>query len=262
MLYPVYSYLYNEYKNAQVAAEYQASVRAADPEQMRYELEMAREYNAFHSMNVITDPFGDDEETREGSAEYRELLSMPDDEAMAYLEIPKIGQSLPVYHGTSNEVLEQGIGHLPGTSLPVGGESSHCVLSGHRGLPTKKLFTDLDQLKPGDQFFIHVFGDDLAYEVDNIQVVEPTQIDGLSLQPGQDLVTLVTCTPYGVNTHRMLVTGHRVPYEAPAEEPSVFNWLGVFSQQTLVLAGVLSLVAVITLIVLIRRLRGRGRNER
>lgn len=261
MLYPAYSYLYNEYMSARIAAEYESAVDAGDPEQMAALLEQARAYNEAHSANVIFDPFGEGEAQAEGSAEYQRQLRVPGNAAMAYLEIPKIGQRLPVYHGASTEVLDKGVGHLPGTSLPVGGASTHCVLSGHRGLPTMKLFTDLDQIEPGDQFYVHVLGDDLAYEVEETRVVEPNEVADLAIQPGRDLMTLVTCTPYSVNTHRMLVTGHRVPYVAP-EGAGLFDWLGAFSPQTLALAAALSLVAIGGLIVLARRLRGRDRNER
>lgn len=136
---------------------------------------------------------------------------------MAFVEIPKISKKLPIYHGTSKEVLEVAIGHIPGTSLPVGGLGTHAVISGHRGLPSAKLFTDIDQLENGDVFYIHVFNKKLAYEVDQILTVEPDDVSALKIEDKKDLVTLVTCTPYGVNSHRLLVRGHRIPYNKAGE---------------------------------------------
>ena len=141
---------------------------------------------------------------------------------MGYLTIAKINVKLSIYHGTEDDVLETGVGHLNGTKLPIGGESTHCVLSAHRGLPSAKLFTDIDQLEPGDRFYIHVLDEDLAYEVDQIlpmvdQNDRETLTEALQVVEGEDYVTLFTCTPYGVNTHRLLVRGHRVPYEGELE---------------------------------------------
>lgn len=129
---------------------------------------------------------------------------------MAYIEIPKIGCRLPIYHGTKESALQIAAGHLEWSSLPVGGESAHCVISGHRGLPRAKLFTDLDKMEEGDQFFITVLNKRLTYEVDQIQVVEPEEVEDLAIEKGKDYVTLVTCTPYAINTHRLLVRGHRI----------------------------------------------------
>ena len=259
MLYPAYSYLYNEYLDACAAAEYQRMVDASDEQVIDKALEDARKYNEAHTVNTITDPFDKDGKRSPEDPEYLRQLSVADDEAMAYVDIPRIGQRLPVYHGTSGEVLDKGIGHLSGTSLPVGGESTHCVLSGHRGLPTNKLFTDLDQVEKGDEFYIHVLGEVLAYKVDTIQVVKPAEVDSLAIQPGQDLCTLVTCTPYAVNTHRMLVTGHRVPYVEPDEVQPVTWLLAAFSPQTLALAGAFTLAVIVAFAVLVRRLTRRDR---
>lgn len=137
---------------------------------------------------------------------------------MGVVECPKIGISLPIYHTSSKEVLEKAAGHLEGSSLPIGGESTHSVITAHRGLPSAALFTDLDRMKKGDHFFIHVLNETLCYEVDQILVVEPDDTDALAVEEGQDFVTLLTCTPYGVNTHRLMVRGHRVPYVAEAVE--------------------------------------------
>ena len=149
---------------------------------------------------------------------------------MCYIDIPKINVYLPVQHGTSAETLERAVGHVVGTSLPVGGSSTHAVLSAHSGMASSKLFSDIDQLKLGDTFFVHALGDILAYEVDSINTVVPTDTSLLQIEEGKDLVTLVTCTPFGVNTHRLLVRGHRVPYvpeqeaTAAAEKPVASSW--------------------------------------
>ena len=141
---------------------------------------------------------------------YNETLDVTSTGMMGYVEIPKINVSLPIYHGTDAEILQIAIGHIPGTSLPVGGESTHCVISGHRGLPSAELFTDIDQLKIGDTFMLQILDQTLYYEVDQIKTVLPTEKDDLKIVEGQDYCTLMTCTPYGVNTHRLLVRGHRI----------------------------------------------------
>ena len=149
---------------------------------------------------------------------------------MAYVDIPKINVYLPAQHGTGAETLEKSVGHVVGTSLPVGGSSTHAVLSAHSGMASAKLFSDIDQLELGDKFFVHVLGDTLAYEVDSINTVVPTDMSLLQIEEGKDLVTLVTCTPFGINTHRLLVRGHRVPYtpaqeaEDAAEKPAASSW--------------------------------------
>lgn len=149
---------------------------------------------------------------------YEKLLDVSGNGIMATLEIPKIDVDLPVYHGTDDSVLSIGVGHLEGTSLPVGGASTHAVLSGHRGLPSSKLFTRFDELVKDDLFYIHVLNQTLAYQVEKIEVVEPDEVDALQIEADKDLVSLVTCTPYGLNTHRLIVTGHRVPYKEKQKE--------------------------------------------
>jgi sortase A len=151
--------------------------------------------------------------SEEEEEEYNSQLDISGTGIMAYIEIPKINCSLPIYHGTDEATLQIAIGHIPGSSLPVGGESTHCVISGHRGLPSAKLFTNLDQMEVGDTFMIHVLNETLTYEVDQILTVLPNELQELQIQEGEDLCTLVTCTPYGVNTHRLLVRGHRIPNE-------------------------------------------------
>ncbi len=150
----------------------------------------------------------------EGKKTYNSLLNLSGSGVIGYCEVPKIGVYLPIYHGTTNEILQNAVGHLEGSSLPVDGESVHCVLSGHSGLPSAKLFTDLDQLAIGDRFFIHVLGETFTYEVFHIAKVLPEALDSMTIERGQDLCTLLTCTPYGVNSHRLVVTGRRVPTPA------------------------------------------------
>lgn len=177
---------------------------------------------------------------------------------MAYIEIPKISVRLPIYHTASKEVLEKGVGHLQGSALPVGGDSTHCILSAHRGLPSATLFTDLDLMQVGDHFYLYVLDQVLAYEVDQILEVEPDQTEAMGVVPGEDLVTLVTCTPYGVNTHRLLVRGRRVPYteqtaEREAKHPvsSVHTHYGMWA-----IGGLLvTLVFAVILIFYTRRRR-------
>jgi sortase A len=180
---------------------------------------------------------------------YNSLLNFDGSGIMGYLEIPKIKVRLTIYHGTDEPTLENGVGHLEGTSLPIGGNSTHCVLSGHRGLPSAKLFTDLDKLENGDLFYIYILGETHAYEVDQVLVVEPTQVESLKITPEQDYVTLLTCTPYGVNSHRLLVRGHRTEVrEASADNASRDNGtdinLWVIIPLALVVLLLLTLVVV------------------
>ena len=163
---------------------------------------------------------GDYENTR-GDAAYEEQLSLLDDGMMGYIHIEKIGQTIPIYHYATNTVLDKGIGHLPGTSLPIGGENTNCVLSGHRGLPSAKLFSDLDKMEIGDEFQIACLDEIHTYKVDDIETVLPEDVSSVKITPGKDYVTLVTCTPYGVNTHRLLVRGVRVSDENQVKNKAV-----------------------------------------
>ncbi len=192
------------------------TVLAADEEDLTAERELAIEYNEklLGSRTIITDPFDPDQE-QVTDEEYERVLNLGGDGVMATITIPKIHVELPIYHGTSDEVLQKGVGHLQETSVPIGGESTHSVLSGHTGLPSSKIFDNLDQLEVGDYFIITVLGEDHAYRVTSTEVVLPDETESLVIQPGEDLVTLVTCTPYGVNTHRLLVHAERC--EVPDE---------------------------------------------
>ena len=174
------------------------------------ELEKARAYNSSLSEAVFPDPFGTGG-TLETAGEYEEILNV-EKGMMGILEIPCIDVELPIYHGVGEEVLQKGVGHISQTAFPVGGAGNHTVLSTHRGLPDAKLFSDLDEVEPGDTFYIRILGDNLAYEVDQVEVVDPGDVSLLAPEEGEDYVTLLTCTPYGINSHRLLVRGSRVHY--------------------------------------------------
>ena len=212
LLYPTVSSYVNEKNGSKVVSNYDAeSVRLSNAEKEKM-LEDARAYNKEMLSNIdLIDPFSQGETSVD--ARYESLLNMDGSGMMGYIRIPKIKVEIPIYHGTSESVLQAGVGHFWGTSLPVGGESTHTVLTGHRGLPTKTLFTNMDKLVKGDVFYIKVLDETLAYKVDQILTVLPEETDALSIVPGQDYATLVTCTPYAINTHRLLVRGHRIPYE-------------------------------------------------
>lgn len=211
--YPFISQKVNERSQSTVIYEYQDRVRDMSAEQLRESAEAARDYNhrLAESVSVgIKDPFSPEQEA---DPEYQDLLQMGDQGMMGYLSIPAISLDIPIYHGTSAKILELGAGHLQGTSLPIGGENTHAVISAHSGLPSRLFFTDLDQLEQGDRFFLSVAGEQLAYEVDQIQTVEPHETEALKIEKNKDYVTLVTCTPYGINSHRYFVRGHRIPWE-------------------------------------------------
>ena len=206
LLYPSVSDYLRSLAYYRTITEYQAEVEALDEEIYEDMLAAARDYNVRlaaknHSLAIITE---------EELTEYENLLNVGSDGLMGYVAIPKIEVSLPIYHGTSDAVLQSGVGHLEGSSLPVGGEGTHTVLSAHRGLPSAKLFTSIDQLVEGDIFRVHVLKEILTYEVDDIQTVLPQEVGSIRINPEQDYCTLLTCTPYGVNTHRLLVRGHRI----------------------------------------------------
>ena len=205
LLYPSFSDWWNSMHQSRAVASYVEQVANIDADQYEQLWNQAWEYNA--SLVGRTNNFILSDEQK---AEYNQLLDVGGLGIMGYIEIPIIGVTLPIYHGTAESVLQVATGHLEWTSLPVGGESSHCSISGHRGLPSAKLFTDLDRLVVGDLFMFRVLDEVLTYEVDQILIVEPHETDDLLIEPGKDLCTLITCTPYGINSHRLLVRGHRV----------------------------------------------------
>lgn len=205
LLYPTFSDYWNSFHQSRAVANYAAAVADIDDEDYETIWNEAVAYNEKLAQKSYRWTLSE-----EDKKEYESLLNIGGNGMMGYIEIPKIKVSLPIYHGIDDAVLQIAIGHIAGSSLPVGGESTHCVLSGHRGLPSAKLFTNLDQLKEGDIFIIRVLDEMLTYEVDQIRIVEPDELSDLEIVQGKDLCTLVTCTPYGVNTHRLLVRGHRV----------------------------------------------------
>lgn len=205
LLYPTVSDYWNSFHQTRAIATYAENVSALDNVSYDAIWGAARQYNrnlCSRGNSFLL--------TQEQKAEYESLLDISGQGVMGYIEIPEIDVSLPIYHGTEDPVLQVAIGHLEWSSLPVGGESTHCVLSGHRGLPSAKLFTDLDKLREGDTFLLRVLDEILTYEVDQILIVEPQDTAALEIVEGQDYCTLVTCTPYGINTHRLLVRGHRI----------------------------------------------------
>ena len=205
LLYPTVSDYWNSFHQSRAIAGYAQTVADLDEDNYEKFLADAEDYN-----KTIAKSGNRFELSKKEQKQYESLLNVAGDGMMGYIDIPSIDCTLPIYHGTSDQVLQSGVGHLEGTSLPVGGESSHCVISGHRGLPSAKLFSDLDDLREGDVFRIYVLDETLTYEVDKISIVLPEEFDDLQIQKGKDLCTLVTCTPYGINTHRFLVRGHRI----------------------------------------------------
>ena len=209
LLYPTVSNYWNTLHASRAVATYVDAVQNMGEDKRREMLQKAIDYN-----KSLT---SDNQRLTISSArrqEYESILDVDGNGMIGYIEIPNVNITLPVYHGTNDDVLQIAVGHLDWTSLPVGGTSTHCVLSGHRGLPSAKLFTNLDQVKEGDTFVIRVLDEVLTYEVDQIRIVEPAAVDDLMIENGKDYCTLVTCTPYGVNSHRLLVRGHRVENES------------------------------------------------
>lgn len=224
LLYPLIGELVSEKYHSDVETIYTATIEDTDDAELTAQRQAAQQYNAMLANATIS----------EGGAfappfTYTEQLTVGG--VMAYVDIPQIGVYLPVQHGTGAETLEKSVGHVVGTSLPVGGESTHAVLSAHSGMASSKLFSDIDQLAAGDVFYIHVLGDTLAYKVDAVHTVLPTDTSRLQIEDGKDYVTLVTCTPFGINTHRLLVRGHRVPY-TPEQETEVAETQKVTSSWT------------------------------
>lgn len=228
LLYPFAANQWNNYRQSKLITTYDEAVAQMEESgRVDYEMEWTRaqNYNDALSPYILPDSFSTAAVPEEGDEAYLACLNLTEDGMMGYVEIPAIGVKIPIYHTTSEEVLQKAAGHLAGSSLPVGGEGTHAVISAHRGLPSAALFTDLDKLEEGDYFLLSVLDDTLYYQVDKTTVVEPTDTTALAAEEGQDLVTLLTCTPYGVNSHRLLVRGHRVSYEEMEEEgvPMAYN---------------------------------------
>ena len=214
LLYPAFSNFWNSKTQSRAIVNYESVLEHLEPEDYSAIFQAAYDYN--EALREVEFPLRDFEQV----PGYYEALKIEGTSIIGYVKIDKIGVELPVYHGTSDEVLNRGVGHLEGSSLPVGGESTHCVMSAHRGLPSAKLFTDLDRLEMGDTFQVIILDQVLTYLVDQVKVITPRQIDDLQIVEGKDYCTLFTCTPYGINTHRLLVRGIRI--ETIKEKPVIY----------------------------------------
>ena len=245
MGYPWFSNWLYQHHVASSANVYEQYAAESGTSEITKQLEAARRYNQelVNSRVMLTEPYCDTSLPED--IRYEEVLNPTENGMMCFVEIPKINVSLPVYHGTSEKVLQSGVGHLKNTSLPVGGESCHAVLSGHRGLANAKIFTDLNKMEVGDVFYIKVLHHTFAYQVDQILTVLPSDTDSLQIEKGKDYVTLVTCTPYAVNTHRLLVRGTRIPYE---EAQKIDEEVGL--QRTIPFNLILLIAGIIALIII------------
>lgn len=244
LLYPSLSEYWNSFHQTQAIADYNDQVSALDEADYTALWQAAQAYNQAlagqGNQHTLTDA---------QKQEYESLLNVAGTGMMGYIEIPSIDCSLPIYHGTDEAVLQVAAGHLDWSSLPVGGESTHCVLSGHRGLPSARLFTDLDKLQEGDVFLLRILNEVLTYQVDQIRIVEPQQTEDLQIVEGQDYCTLVTCTPYGINSHRLLVRGHRV--ENAAEAKNVQVTADAVQVEPLIVAPIVAIPLLLVLLILL-----------
>lgn len=263
LLYPFVANQWNNYRQKQLISNYEQVVsdkEAAEGIDYDAERKKAEEYNEALLPCVLPDSFALAESSGVDPV-YMNTLNIAGDEMMGSVEIPKINIKIPIYHTTEEEVLNKGAGHLEGSSLPVGGANTHAVISAHRGLPSASLFTDLDQLKEGDHFLLHVLDETLCYEVDKISVVKPEDTSALAVEDGQDLVTLLTCTPYGVNTERLLVRGHRVPYveEEVKEEKTVLSGSSLHTNYLLWVFVGLSVTALFIFVLYLKEIKLKRR---
>ncbi len=267
LVYPTVADQWNTYRQSRLISSYERTISDMEPEDFTAEWEKAQAFNDTLTQNSIYgDVFGEEDQELEDT-DYWQVLNVGGDGVMGYLSIPKINIKLSIYHGTSDEVLQTGVGHLNGTKLPIGGESTHSVLAAHRGLPSARLFTDIDQLEKGDMFYIHVLDETLAYQVDQIlDMVDKddheTLEKALQIEEGKDQVTLFTCTPYGVNSHRLLVRGTRVPYTGEEEAASTpVDTMLEAVQNYYMLYLILGLAITLLIILLMRFLMGSGRKK-
>lgn len=261
LAYPTISNQWNTYRQSRLISNYDDAVSRMTEEDFEEVWTAARNYNQTFTQNSIrSDVFGVEEAEDIRQTEYWKVLNAAGDGIMGYITIPKINIKLGIYHGTDTDVLETGVGHLNGTKLPIGGESNHSVLSAHRGLPSAKLFTDIDQMGKGDRFYLHILDEDMAYEVDQVlPMVDKDDFDALEealkIEEGADYVTLFTCTPYGVNSHRLLVRGHRVPYDGELESTPVDSMVQAI-QNYYMLYLLLGLGVTALIILIMRRVMG------
>ncbi len=255
LLYPTVSNYWNALHQSQAIVEYSQEVEKMDQELYEKLWSEAIQYN-----KTLTNHPNRFEMTEEEKQKYDKLLNVSGNGIMGYIEIPAIDCFLPIYHGTNEAVLQTSIGHLEGSSLPTGGAGTHCVVSGHRGLPSARLFTDLDKLKEGDRFVLKVLDRTLTYEVDQILTVDPYDLEALAIDPQQDYCTLVTCTPYGINTHRLLVRGRRVEDIAQTQETQAVREKEPVKPAVLIslAAGLAVIIWIIVLLVKARRKNRRN----
>ena len=243
-LYPTVSNLYNQHLNNKLIEEYKEAFSSTTPEEFNEAMKNAVAFNENR---------GNEEKLKELGLTYENVLNAADNGVMGYIEIPKISVSLIIYHTIEENVLQKGIGHVPETHLPVGGKNTHCVLAGHTGLPSAKLLTNIDHLKVGDRFYVHVLNEVLEYKIDDVSVVEPDEVSSLNVISGKDCVTLVTCTPYGVNSHRLLVRGVRVDgSDLSAKEDGIVNELLNIDMKYLI---TFSLIGLFIIFIAIKKLR-------
>lgn len=265
ILYPFIANYIFEHRADGIIETVEQTTAKTNQAQFEEELEKAKQYNETLANGHIQlkDPFIEDS-LKEDTAEYNSLLNMTEDGVMGFVKIPCINVSVPLYHGTSEDILQIGAGHLQGTSLPIGGMSTHSVITGHTGLSSAKIFTDLTELEQGDIFMLHVMGQKLAYQVDKISVVLPSEMDEIQITPGKDYCTLVTCTPYSVNTHRLLVRGSRIPYPEEAEKPEIFQKTKTESQwmEEYVKSIIISALCFIVLLVILLLWRYYNSNKK
>lgn len=249
LAYPRISDLYYRVETRSLISEFKEESAKISPEELAERLSLARAYNESLYNAITEDPYSENK-LAEGRAEYARMLEVK--EKLGHVEIPKININIPMYAGTSDQVLEMGAGHLEGTSLPIGGNSTHSVITAHTGLPKAKLFTDLNKLEIGDKFYIHNIEGVLAYQVDQVLVIEPTDFKDLLIEPGHDYVTLLTCTPIMVNSHRLIVRGHRVDYVPAVDEASIAEHAASFMYMYLFYAAIALIVLLLLLLLYLR----------
>lgn len=244
LLYPTVSDYWNSFHQSRAIASYAEQVAKIDPDTYKQLWADAQAYN-----RSLIGKVGRYDMTDEERAKYESLLNVSGNGIIGYIEIPSINCSLPIYHGTDEAILQIAVGHIEGTSLPVGGSGTHCVISGHRGLPSARLFTDLDKMVEGDTFMMRVLDETLTYEVDQIRIVLPDEMDDLEIEEGKDYCTLVTCTPYGINSHRLLVRGHRVENQEEAQATRVTS--DAIQIEPLIVAPIVALPMLLALLIIL-----------
>ncbi|MDO5048077.1 MAG: class C sortase [Anaerococcus sp.] len=256
LTYPIISDLYYRVDVKEEITDFDSQKDKLDQEEIDRRMGLAKAFNDSLVNSITEDPYTK-ENHEKGRAEYARMLEIH--EKIGHVEVPKIAQDLPIYAGTSEQILQKGVGHLEGTSLPIGGNSTHTVLTAHSGLPEKRLFTELSSLKLGDKFYIHNINETLAYQVDQIKVIEPTNFDDLLVEPGHDYATLLTCTPIMINSHRLIVRGHRIPYVKAVDEELMKDEKTNYLYRSLFFVALI--LILILLIILIKQIRKNRKTE-